>query len=247
MLNICYDPWGTKEEWRMRYVVHPDFDVSENVLVVEQGGQWAGGGAAWFRELILKNNNRIKVYSAGDLYVHPDHRGRGVYSAAMQGLNRLAAERGAILGFAFPSVYRLPATALPRYGFVEVFYPSTYVLVLNPRRFFEFLVARAKTALVPERFDGITFKLTVRFNTSKGQSEITGLFKIEAGKIDELTEGRAVKSVDLTVKVEAGVLLRIMSSFYLRKKLILLIAANWMKGSLKVRPSLRLVRTLLRV
>lgn len=246
MLNLCYDPWGSEEEWRRRYVLHPDFDVTENVVIVEKNGEWAGGGTAWFREALLKNNKKIVVYGAGDLYVHPDHRGRGIYSTAMRSLNQLAQKKGAVLGFAFPSIYRIPAIALPKYGFVEVFHPMTHVFVLNPEKFFQFLISRAKKAYFPEKFNGIKFKLTVSFSTPNGRREITEAFMLEKGRILELKGAQDKERIDLTVKTEIGVLLRIVGAFYLGKRsLISPLLAALLKRRLKFRFSLKFLRSFL--
>lgn len=246
MLNLCYEPWGSEDEWRRRYVLHPDFDITENVVIVEENGEWAGGGTAWLREALLKNDKKITIYGAGDLYVHPDHRGKGIYSTAMRGLNQLAKEKGAILGFAYPSIYRLPAMALPKYGFVEIFYPTTHVRVLNPEKFFQFLISRAKKAFYSEKFNGIKLKITVTFDTPSGKREITEKFRLESGQIHELGEGQEKERMDLAVKTDVGVLLRMVSGFYLGKRtLVFLVLSNLLKRRLKVRFSIRVIKLFL--
>ena len=187
MLNLCYNPWvGDEDDWRRRYVLHPNFDFTENVLIVEENGEWAGGGTAWFREALLKNNEKIMVYGAGDLYVHPDHRGKGIYSTTMRSLNQLAQKKGAVLGFAFPSIYGLAAIVLNKYGFSDVLCPMTHVLVLKPEKFFQFLIS--KKAIFPEKFNGIKFKLTVSFETPNGKRKITEAFQLEKGQFSKLKE-----------------------------------------------------------
>jgi GNAT superfamily N-acetyltransferase len=248
MLNLCYDPWGAEDEWKRRYVSHPDFNITENVVVVEENGQWAGGGTGWFREALLKNNRRIMIYGAGDLYVHPDHRGKGIYSTAMRGLNQLAQKKGAALGFAYPSIYRLPAMALPKYGFVETFYPTTHVLVLNPEKFFRFLVSRAKKAFFSEKFNGIRLKLTVSFDTPRGKRRISEEFLVENGQIKELQATPEKKHLDLSAETEASVLLRLVSGHYLGKRgLVLFVLSNIVKRRLKVRFSMRFLKSFLGV
>jgi GNAT superfamily N-acetyltransferase len=246
MLNLCYAPWGSLEEWTRRYIHHPDFDVTENVVVVEENSQWAGGGTGWFREALLKNNKSVRVYGAGDLYVHPNHRGKGIYSTAMRSLNQLAQEKGAALGFAYPSIYRLPAMALPKYGFVEVFYPTTQVLVLNPEKFFRFLTSRAKKAFFSEKFNGIRLNLTVSFNTPKGKREITGKFMVENGQVQELPATSEKEQMDLAVKTEAGVLLRLVSGYYLgKRRLLIFVLKNLIRRRLRVRFSMKFLKSFL--
>jgi GNAT superfamily N-acetyltransferase len=245
-LNLCYEPWGTEQEWKRRYVLHPDFDITKNVLVVEENGKWVGGGTAWFRQAILKNDKTVTVYGAGDLYVRPDYRGKGIYSTAMRGLNQLAQEKGAALGFAYPSIYRLPAMALPKYGFVETFYPSTHVLVLRPEGFFRFLVARAKKTFLPEKFNGIKLKLIVIFHTSNGKREITGTFKVVKGQIVELREAQDKENVDLMIKTESDILLNTVSGFFLgNKRLLTVLVSAFLRGRLRLRFSVKLIRVYL--
>ncbi len=49
----------TEEEWRKKYD-QPGFDIEKNVLVVEEGEEWAGGGTAWFREAFLQNDRNSR-------------------------------------------------------------------------------------------------------------------------------------------------------------------------------------------
>lgn len=244
MLNLCYDPWGSEEQWRRRYTLYPSFDFTEDVLIAEENGEWAGGGTAWFREALLKNNKKIVVYGAGDLYVHPDHRGRGIYSTAMRSLNQLAQKKGAVLGFAYPSIYRIPAIVLPKYGFAEVFHPMTHVLVLNPEKFFQFLISRAKKAYFPEKFNGIKFKLTVSFETPNGKSEITEAFQLEKGQFSKLKEAHDKEHMDLSVKTEVDVLLQLVGAFYLGKlPLLLSVLAALLRGRLRVHFSMKFLKS----
>jgi hypothetical protein len=136
--------------------------------------------------------------------------------------------------------------ALPKYGFVEAFYPTTHVLVLNPEKFFQFLISRAKKALFPEKFNGIKLKLTVSFDTPKGKREITERFQVEKGQIYELQATQEKEKMDLTVKTEAGVLLRLVSGLYLGKQgLLLLVLTDLLKRRLKVRFSIRFLKSFL--
>lgn len=246
MLNLSYSPWGSEEEWRRRYVLHPDFDVSENVVIVEENGEWAGGGTAWFREALLKNNKTVRVYGAGDLYVHPEHRGKGVYSTAMRSLNMLAQEKGAVLGFAYPAIYRVPSLALPKYGFVPIFNPIAHVFVLNPEKFFQFLISRAKKAYFPEKFNDMKFRLTVSFNTPLAKHEVTGVFRIEKGEVSELNGTQDSGHMDLTVKAEIGTLLQMISAFYYGKRPLLFhLLSALLKRRLKLGFSTKFLRAFL--
>jgi len=243
MLNLAYNPWGNEEEWMKRYV-QPGFDVEKNVLVVEEGGEWVGGGTAWFREVFLQNDRKLKVYTAGDLYVDPARRGKGIYSTAMESLNRIASERGAALGFAFPSIYRMPSMALKKYGFVNVLYPKTKIYVLNPEGFLAFILSQLKEAFLPPRFDNLTFRLTVRFSLPNERRSLSKTFRVEKGALVESTEP---ERIDLRVTLGINLLLKISSTFYLGKKsLYSLLFSSLILGRLKIRFSFRFLKAFLR-
>lgn len=244
MLNLAFDAWGNEDQWRKKYI-QPCFDVRENVLVVEEGGKWAGGGTAWFREAFLKNGKKVKVYTAGDLYVLPDFRGKGIYSTAMKGLNKLANARGTALAFAFPSIYRLPSVALPKYGFVSVIYPKTRILILNPEKFLLYIIREVKEAYLPAKFDGMSIKLIVRFDSTQGKRSVSKTFQVEKGTLTESTE---TEKIDLKVTMNVALLLKFSSKFYLGKKALFpTILSALVRRQLEVRFSFRFIRTILRL
>jgi hypothetical protein len=138
--------------------------------------------------------------------------------------------------------------ALPKYGFVEVFYPTTQVLVLNPEKFFEFLISRAKKAFFPEKFNRLRFKLTVSFNTPKGRREITGRFQVENGQVQELQATSEKEHMDFAVKTEAGVLLRLVGGYYLgKRRLLIFVLTNLIRRRLRVRLSMKFLKSFLGV
>jgi GNAT superfamily N-acetyltransferase len=242
MLNLAYNSWGDEEEWRKKYV-QPEFDVTQNVLVVEEEGEWAGGGTAWFREAILENGEKVKVYAAGDLYVHPNHRGKGIYSTAMENLNKMAYERGAVLGFAFPSIFRLPSVALQNYGFVNIIHPKTRICILNPENFLTYIISQLKTAYLPLRFDGMTVKLTVHFDFPRKGASMNRTFRVEKGAISEFTE---TKKIDLKIAMRIDTLLKLSSAFYLGKKtLFLMLFSSIIRGRLRFSFSSRFLKAFL--
>ncbi len=211
MLNLAYNTWGDDAKWRKKYD-QPGFDVRKNVVVVEENGEWAGGGTAWFREAILGNERKATVYTAGDLYVHPNHRGKGIYSSAMKALNKMAYDREAVLGFAFPSIYRLPSIALPKYGFVDVLYPKTRILILNPEKFLGYILSLIKEAYLPSKYNAMIISLTVKFDLPQGKRSITRIFRVENGALLDLAQA---DKIDLKVTMAVDLLLKISSRFYL--------------------------------
>ncbi len=243
MLNLCFDSWGDWEEWRRRYE-QPDFNLNENVVVVEENNEWMGGGTAWFRDAFVQRDKKTKVYIAGDGYVHPNHRGKGVYSSIMQSLNELARKKGASLGFGFISNYETPFIALPKYGFVDVFYPATKILVLNPDRFMVFLTAQMKEISLPKKFEDLKLKLTISFNVLKKKQEVSKVFEIKNGRLHEVKgDIKNVRNVDLSMKTDIGMLLKIFRYLHFRKKTLFLIAfANFLIGRFRIRCSIRFVK-----
>lgn len=245
-LNLCYGSWGKEEEWKRRYILHPDFDITKNVVIVEEDRQWAGGGTAWVREAILGNRNKVKVYGAGDLYAHPNFRGKGVYSTAMRGLNEVAQKQGAALGFAYPSSYRLPMVALPKYGFVEILHPATKIYALNPEKLFEFLILRVKEGYLPQRYEGITLNFAVAFDSLGGKHMVDKYFEIREGQFQELSETARPENVDLRIETHINSLLKVASLFYLGKKsLYLVLLIGLVRRRIKIRLSMRFLKAFL--
>ena len=243
MLNLCFQPWGDEEKWKRHYE-QPDFNATENVVIVEEGNEWIGGGTAWFRDVFLRNDKKTKVYVAGDGYVHPNHRGKGVYSSFMQSLNELARRKKASLGFGFISIYGTPFKALPKYGFIDVFYPSTHVLVLNPDKFFNFLLGQLREISFSNNFEGLKLKLTIPFIIQKRKREITKILQVKGGVLREV-EGDIgdVNHIDLAIKADVSALLRILRYIYLNKRtLFLIVFANFLLGRVRMRFSARLAK-----
>ena len=243
MLNFCFQPWGDEGNWKRRYE-QPNFNATENILIVEESNEWIGGGTAWFRDAFLRNNKKTKVYIAGDGYVHPNHRGKGVYSTFMQSLNELARRKKASLGFGFISIYGTPFKALPKYGFVDVFYPSTSILILNPNNFFNFLIAQLKEIPISSKFEELKLKLTISFSILKRKHEITRVFQVRKGSLCEV-EGTIedAKNIDLSIKTDVGTLLKIFRYFYRKKRtLFLIVFVNFLSGRFRMRFSTKLAR-----
>ena len=220
MLNLCYGRWGSEEKWRKRYH-QSGFDITKNVLVVEELGKWIGGVTTWFREAFLKNNKKLKLYIAGDAYVHPDHRGKGVYSISMRKSMELARRNGATLGLGFISIYAVPFVALPRYGFVDIFYPETRIFVLKPERFIHFISRQLQLVNFPKKLEGIKVQLAISLNTPQRKTVVRA-FEVKKGKLCELTDESApqmtLRKIDLQVTADMKTLLKIFSYFSLKKR-----------------------------
>lgn len=246
ILNLCYAPWGDEGEWRRRYLEFPGFDITKNVLIVEENGEWSGGVTTWFREAILSNGNKIKVSLAGDAYVLPSFEGKGVYSTGMRGINEMARKERATLGFAFPTVYGLAAAALSKYGFTEVFHPVTKIFLLKPERFLNDLLSRTRHVVLPKKFDGVTVKLVVSLD-KKSNNWATRMFRIEKGKLKELRlNAEDAEEADLTIKSDIDFLIKVTTLFYRRNR-ALYISVLWalVQRRLGLRLSLKFFRAFL--
>lgn len=247
LLNLCFDQWGDEEKWR-KFYKQPDFDPYENVLVVEENGEWIGGVTAWFRDVFLKQSAKVKVYIAGDAFVHPNHRGKGVYSTFMRSANELARRKRACLGFGFISTFETPFIALPKYGFVDIFYPKTKILALHPEKFLNYLANQVKEISFPKKFEGIKLKLIVSFNVLGEKQKITKIYQVKNNRLSEvydMDEGR--KNIDLSIKTDISTLLKIFRHFYLkRKKLFLITFAAFLTGRLRLRFSAHFIKMVLR-
>ena len=242
-LNSCYHPWGDEGEWKRRYTKFPEFDFTKDVIVAEENGKWTGGGTAWFREASLSNDKKIRVYEAGDLYVLSDFRGKGVYSTTMRSLNKMAQERGAVLGFGFPSVYGVAASALPKYGFVDAFYPVTKIFLLKPEKFLDYFHSHLEDYVFPPKYDGLKLKIIVPLN-EKRANRLSKMFRVEKGRLKELTNPREV--ADFVVKADFELLAQASSLLYRRKKTLyahLILAL--LRGRLSFRLSLRFLKAFL--
>lgn len=248
MLNLCFAAWGSKKKWERLYL-QPHFDITKNVVVVEENGEWIGGGTAWFRETFLKTNGKTKAYIAGDGYVHPNHRGKGVYSTFMRSLNRLAKKRGASLGFGFISLYGIPFLALRKYGFIDIFHPMTKYLVLNPKNFLHFLIAQLGDFDLPKKLEGLKLGLTISFRVSNRKCTVNKILQIRNGILRESDENaRNVEDIDLTIRTDIQTLLFIFRCFFLKKKAIFpVILIAILSRHLKLRFSLKFVKMLLKV
>lgn len=247
LLNLCFNNWGDEGKWRRLYT-QPGFNLHQNVLVVEEHGEWTGGVTAWFREVILKQGTKVKVYIASDGFVHPNHRGEGVYSTFMRSANEFAQRRGACLGLGFISIYETPYFALPKYGFIDIFHPKTKILALHPEKFLKYSTTQAKKISLPKKFENVRLKLSISFKLLAEKREVTEIYQIEKGQLTRVCdEAEDAEKIDLLIRTDIGTLLSTFRHFYLRKRnLFFSLFFNLLTGRLRIRFSLNFVKTLLR-
>jgi len=209
MLNLSYNHWGSKEQWQNKHI-QPDFDVTKNIIVVEEGGKWLGGGTAWFRDALI-GESRLKIYIPGDLYTLPEHAGKGVYSTAMKGLNQLGQENNAVFGVTCPSPPTLAFQALPRYGFCDVFRPKTKIKLLRPEKLL--LLLEDEKIGVLQKLEGKRIKLV-----TPGEDI---LFEVKDSALRKTTE---VRKPDIIIKSDLQTLFNIFAS-YQKGKMALVLSA----------------------
>lgn len=249
MLNLCYGSWGNEEKYK-RFYSQEGFEATNNVLIVEEAGKWIGGVTAWFLEAFLKDERKVKVYVSGDAYVHPEYRDQGVYFTFRRSADRLAQERGASLGMAFTSMYNIPFFALEKHGFINVFHPATKILVLNPQRYFDFLIKQLKDVEFPEKLEGKTVELTVFLKSFKGQHKVCEVFQVKNRKLEKVTAsdltGKLMQKVDLQISADIETLEKTLRRFHLRKKSRFpLLFTDIMRRRLKLRFSARMLKAIL--
>ena len=248
ILNLCFPSWGSKEKWRKKYS-QEGFDATKDVLIVEENGEWIGGVAVWFREVFLKEGRKAKVYIAGDGYVHPSHRGKGVYSTFMRRSIEVGRKRGASFGFGFISIYSVPFTALPKYGFVDIFYPMTRIFVLNAENFLKYMMKKVQNISVPRKYDGMKLKLIISSDSAKGKFTVSKIFYVRQGKLWELTSKYYMNNgkIDLQISTNIQMLLEIFENFHLRKKILYpTVFIAFIKRRLKLRFSIKFLKSILR-
>lgn len=225
MLNLAFAPWGNRQEWENKYV-QPDFKATENIIVVEEDGKWVGGGTAWFRDALV-NESKIKIYMPGDLFTHPEHTGKGIYSTSMRALNKLGQEKGAVFGITFPSPLGLPYRALPRYGFCDVFRPKTKIKLLKPE---------AMLLLLEDEKIGILQKLEGKRIKVITKSEDL-LFEVKDSSLRKTTE---VRQSDITIKSDLKTLFQIFTSSRRGKReLVFSTVGAILTGRLSVKTSIK--------
>lgn len=251
MLNLCYGFWGDEEKYKRFY--SQEFGATNIVLIVEDAGNWIGGATVWFLEAFLKQERKVKVCISGDAYVHPEYRRQGVYSTYVRPACARAMrtqEKGASLGISFTSIYNTPRARLQKYGFIDIFHPKTKILVLNPQRYFDFLIKQLKDVEFPEKLEGKTVELTVFLKSFKGQHKLSEVFQVKNKKLEKVTASDLIKKlaqkVDLHISADIETLEKTRRRFHLRKKSRFpLLLVDIMRRRLKLRFSVRMLKAIL--
>jgi len=242
MLNLCFGRWGDARKWRRRYI-QPGFDITKHVLVVEEDGEWAGGVTIWPRTVKLKNGRKVIAYIPGGGYVHPKHRGKGIYSTFMKRSLAISRDRGASFAIAFVFIYGVPPIALPKYGFIDAFHVKSRLLVLKPGRLLEHMLRLLEMVYIPIR----SVSAIIEVELSYGPVKRRGLFRIVEQRLVRMSNMRYKANVDLTIKMDVYVLLKLHELIRLNKKRALIdVIGAVITGRLKIRPLKALMRLLLR-
>jgi hypothetical protein len=152
LLNIGFEVRFDLDTWKWRYINFPSFR-KENVLIVESDRRIMGHRGMFQREMCL-GESKVPTVTFGDSTVHPDFRGKGVYSQIWQVSTGKTRAKGTCLLFGFQSKDSLPnILANRKLGFMEV--PQIkYVKILNPKRVFKaYLKKWMRTAVNREVYD----------------------------------------------------------------------------------------------
>jgi len=251
LLNLCHNPWGDEQRWKKMYLQEA-FDLTKNVLVVEENGEWAGGVTAWFRDAFLAKDKTAKAAIAGDGYVLPNQRGKGLYSFYMKAVNKMAKERGATLGIGFVSAYNLPPLkALPKIGFAKALFPVTKILVLNPEKFLNYMINESTREFqFPKEFERMRFQVTVTFNSYKGKATLCRNYIIEKAKLlescSQSPSQNSKDKTDLQITTDIETLTKIVKGFNAGKnRLLFTLCIAILRRRLRLRVSFRLLKTMI--
>jgi GNAT superfamily N-acetyltransferase len=246
MLNLCHRPWGSEAKYRRLYS-QEGFDVTKNVVVIEENGKWLGGVTGWFRQVFAKGDRMVPAYCSGDGYTLPNHRGKGVSTLALRTLQRMAAERGVALGFGFISTFNIAyRIALPKMGFVDAFYPETKVIVLNPDKFFDYIVTeRLKEIQLPRKFESMKIALTVSFVSQKQKIMIKRAYEVKNGSPEQIrveAEPPKRQKMDLQIAADIETFARVFSYLYSGRKFYLSLLKFLLLRKMRLRFSLKLLK-----
>ena len=233
MLNLCFEPWGSKETWENKYK-QPGMDVTKSVLVVEEDGNWIGGVSSWVRRMLI-GDNRAKVWLGGDAYCHPDHVGKGVYSAAMKAYRKMVlADRDGALSLTFVSRRELPFEVLQKHGYCPILYPATKIKLLKPEKLANLLDGRKLRIL--EKLQGTS----IRIATECGDI----LFVVKEG---QLTRVAHTARPDIVVRSDLQSLFRVYGrSIEGKRALVASAIVMILSGRLSVRVAFRSMPRLIR-
>jgi predicted N-acetyltransferase YhbS len=100
LLRKDFSLFNNEDYWVWKYKKNPNFDSS--LVIVAEKDQTIVGCNHWLtRELKLSNNLKIKAALAGDLLVHPDHRGCGVAAELLRTMRSSEAIRAKNLSLTY--------------------------------------------------------------------------------------------------------------------------------------------------
>jgi hypothetical protein len=104
------------------------------VVIVEHDGEIVGHSGIHVRDLVFKNRCKVSVALTGDTAVHPDHRGKGIYSQMVK--RRLDSVKSRKVSLAFSWVLKGSITykASIKSGSIEVKQPFLYMKMLRPEK-----------------------------------------------------------------------------------------------------------------
>lgn len=233
ILNLVFNPWGSAVDWDNKYK-QPGMDVTKNVMIVEEEGEWVGGLSFWIRDALL-NDKKAKVYVVGDAYCHPDHLGKGVNSAATKAYRKLLkADQDAALSITFTSNQRAPFSAAQKHGYYPILRPTTKIKLLKPDRLISLVDGRKLKIL--ERFEGTC----VRIATEYGDF----VFVVKNG---QFTRAAETTRADIIVRSRIESLFRVYARSVEGKRALITAAAGMvLSGKLLGWVSLRSIPRLIR-
>jgi ribosomal protein S18 acetylase RimI-like enzyme len=133
LLNFCFGDWGTVQKWQRLYFQCPNFE-KDDVFVIEKNDEIIGYEGLHSRDMVIKQNYKLRTVSLRDAAIHPRYRRRGLHARLLEMMLEAAKSRGAGLVFS----WYLRGSGLHAHskdiGFIEIKQPLAYVKVIKPEK-----------------------------------------------------------------------------------------------------------------
>jgi GNAT superfamily N-acetyltransferase len=131
-LNLCFGGWGNVVKWLYLYKYYPTFSDDDVVIIENRDGKIIGHGGLHIKDFMIRHKYKVPVALFCDAAVHPNHRGKGIYSKIIKLRFDSAKSRGASLVFWWVLKGATPYKIGIKRGFIEVKQPPIYMKILKP-------------------------------------------------------------------------------------------------------------------
>ena len=180
LLSLCFGDWGTVEKWQKLYLQCPNFE-KDDVFIIEKNDEIIGYEGFHFRDIVMKQDCKLRTVSLRDAAINPRYRRRGLHAGLLEMMFEAAKSRGAGLVFS----WYLRGSSLHAHskdiGFIEIKQPPAYMKVIKPEKvlrsgLLDLLIKSQTLRETLQDFDGEVF-----FRFGKSEFSVAKLL----GKVDE--------------------------------------------------------------